>query len=86
MADVGRKQGSEIVKGDLTRPWAPAGLIKENIAIYRRLHVFSQTGKNEDFAKAVENSLIIRKSSKPGWHRPLRPSEGADKGAQTHQV
>lgn len=61
MADVGRKQGSEIVKGDLTRPWAPAGLIKENIAIYRRLHVFSQTGKNEEeiFAKAVENSLII---------------------------
>lgn len=72
MADVGRKQGGEIVKGDLTRPWAPAGLIKENIAIYRRFHVFSQTGENEEeiFAKAVEDSLIIRKKQQTGMTSP----------------
>lgn len=45
-----------IVKGDLTRPWAPAGLIKENTPPLPHL---------ENFAKAAKNSLIILKSSKP---------------------
>lgn len=50
-----------IVKGDLTRPWAPAGLIKENTPPLPHL---------ENFAKAAKNSLIILKSSKP---RPPPP-------------
>lgn len=75
MADVGRKQGSEIVKGDLTRPWAPAGLIKENIPIYRRFHVFSQTGK-----KCSGN---LRQSSGKLINHPKKPQTGMTSPPQT---